>query len=62
MTELGDAELTEQGIMALSSHTTPDAARGYVKKTERQRLAAARKRRAWVEQERIGGESQNKAG
>jgi hypothetical protein len=53
MTELGDAKLTEQGIITLSAHTTPDAARGYVKKTERQRLAAARKRRAWVEQERI---------
>ena len=62
MTELGDAELTEQGIMALSAHSTPDAARGYVKKTERQRLAAARKRRAWVEQERIESKSQNNAG
>lgn len=62
MTELGDAELTEQGIMALSAHSTPDAARGYVKRTERQRLAAARKRRAWVEQERIEAGSQNKAG
>jgi len=60
MTELGDAELTEQGIMALSAHTTPDAARGYVKKTERQREAAARKRRAWVEHEQIGSKSQNK--
>lgn len=61
MTELGDAELTEQGIMALSSHTTPDAARVYVKKTERQRLAAARKRRAWVdEQERTEPKSQNR--
>jgi hypothetical protein len=59
MTELGDAELTEQGIMALSSHTTPQAARGYVKKTERQRLAAARKRRAWVEQEQNEAKSQN---
>lgn len=62
MTELGDAELTEQGIMALSAHSTPDAARGYVKKTERQRLAAARKRRAWVEQERSESKSQNRAG
>jgi hypothetical protein len=62
MTELGDAELTEQGIMALSAHSTPDAARGYVKKTERQRLAAARKRRAWVEQERNEAKSQNEAG
>ena len=48
MTELGDAELTEQGVMSLSGHRSPDAARGYVKKTEAQRLAAARKRRAWV--------------
>ena len=48
MTELGDAELTEQGVMSLSGHRTPDAARGYVKKTDAQRLAAARKRRAWV--------------
>ncbi len=62
MTELGDAELTEQGVMALSAHSSPDAARGYVKKTERQRLAAARKRRAWVEQERIEAESQNRTG
>ena len=36
-----------------SAHSTPDAAREYVKKTERQREAAARKRRAWIEQERI---------
>lgn len=49
MTELGDAELTEQGVMSLSGHRTPDAARGYVKKTDAQRLAAVRKRRAWVE-------------
>src|SRR5262249_24561231 len=48
MTELGDAELTEQGIMSLLGHRTRDAARGYVKLTEHQRLAAARKRRAWV--------------
>ena len=48
MTELGDAELTEQGVMSLSGHRSPEAARGYVKKTETQRLAAARKRRAWV--------------
>jgi integrase len=49
MTELGDAEVTEQGIMSLSGHRTPDAARGYVKRTEKQRLAAARKRRSWLE-------------
>jgi hypothetical protein len=51
MTELGDADLTEQQIMALSAHRSPDAARGYVKRTDIQRLAAARKRRAWVERE-----------
>ena len=60
MTELGDAELTEQGVMSLSGHRSPDAARGYVKKTEAQRLAAARKRRAWVlEIEHARNESQN---
>lgn len=60
MTELGDAELTEQGVMSLSGHRTPDAARGYVKKTDAQRLAAARKRRAWVlELEHARNESQN---
>lgn len=49
MTELGDAELTEQGVMTLSGHKTPEAARGYVKRTERQREHAARKRRSWVD-------------
>src|SRR5207247_251703 len=49
LTELGDAELTEQGVMALSGHRTPEAARLYVKRTETQRAAGARKRRAWVE-------------
>lgn len=48
MTELGDAGITEQGIMALSGHKTPNAARLYVKKTEAQRLEASRLRRAWV--------------
>jgi hypothetical protein len=50
MTELGDAELTEQGVMSLSMHKTPQAARLYVKRTERQRATAARKRRQWVEE------------
>jgi integrase len=59
MTELGDAELTEQGVMALSGHRTPEASRLYVKRTEAQRLAAARKRRAWVEKERNAVEIQN---
>ena len=48
MTELGDADLTEQGVMALSGHRTPEAARLYLKLTETQRASAARKRRAWV--------------
>ena len=62
MTELGDAELTEQSVMALSTHKSPEAARLYIKRTERQRQAAARKRRAWVEQERNVPESQNRKG
>jgi hypothetical protein len=49
LTELGDAQLTEPGIIALSGHRTADAARGYVKATEVQRATGARKRRAWVE-------------
>jgi integrase len=50
MTELGDAELAEQGVMALSGHRTPKAARLYIKRTDRQRSRAAAKRRAWVEE------------
>jgi hypothetical protein len=49
MTELGDAGLTEPQIMSLSAHETPDAARVYVKRTELQRVTAARKRRQFVE-------------
>lgn len=49
MTELGDAEPAEQGVMALSGHRTPQAARLDVKRTEQQRQHAAAKRRAWVE-------------
>jgi integrase len=45
MTELGDAEATEQEIMSASGHRSPDAARVYVKRTEKQRMAAVRKRR-----------------
>ena len=48
LTELGDAELTEQGVMALSGHKDARSARLYVKRTEQQRLSAALKRRAWV--------------
>ena len=65
LTELGNAEITEQGVMALSGHRTPDAARLYVKRTETQRVTAARKRRAWIESNRNGEhtevESQNEA-
>lgn len=46
MTELGDAGATEAEVMASSGHRTPDAARLYVKRTEAQRLSAARKRKA----------------
>lgn len=45
MTELGDADVTEQGIMALSGHKTPDAARRYIKWTEQQRVVSLKKRR-----------------
>lgn len=53
MTELGDSELTENQVMAVSGHKTPQAARLYVKRTEKQRLAAVRHRRAFVEQTRV---------
>ncbi|PPD07081.1 MAG: hypothetical protein CTY28_11355 [Hyphomicrobium sp.] len=65
LTELGNAELTEQGVMALSGHKTPQAARLYVKRTETQRATAARRRRAWVEGSKSGEqntpENQNEA-
>ncbi len=51
MTLLGDAGITEQGVMALSGHRTPQAARIYVKRTEQQHLAAARQRRSYLESE-----------
>ena len=50
LTELGDSELTEQQGMAISAHKTPAAFRLYVKRTEKQILAATRKRRAWIEE------------
>ncbi len=53
MTELGDSELTENQVMAVSGQRTPQAARLYVKRTEKQRLAVVRHRRAFVEQTRI---------
>jgi IS5 family transposase len=61
MTELGDAALTEAQTMALSGHKTPEAARLYAKRTNAQRVTAARRRRAWVEMERSGDKSQNAA-
>lgn len=57
LTELGDAELTEQGVMALSGHRDARSARLYVKRTETQRLAAAMKRRSWVD---AGAETEQK--
>lgn len=50
MTELGDADATEAQIMAVSGHRSPDAARRYIKRTERQRLTALRKRRLLMDQ------------
>ena len=48
LNEIADADLTETQEMAMSGHTTPNAKRRYVKRSEAQRLIAARKRRAWV--------------
>ncbi|MFN0219258.1 MAG: hypothetical protein ACKVP4_10630 [Hyphomicrobium sp.] len=60
MTELADSGLTEEQEMSLSGHTTPDAKRRYVAKTENRRLAAARLRREWVvSQERNASETRN---
>jgi hypothetical protein len=49
MTELGDAGATEFEGMAASMHKTPQALRLYVKRSEAQRIAAARKRRRLVD-------------
>jgi hypothetical protein len=60
LTELGDAELTEQEEMSLSGHRSPRALRRYIKKTDNQRLSATRKRRAWIlQKEQAQNESQN---
>jgi hypothetical protein len=48
LTELGDSGVTEQEGMAASMHKTPQVFRLYVKRTEDQRVSAARKRRAYV--------------
>jgi integrase len=49
LTELGDAGATEFEGMAASMHRTPQALRLYVKRSERQRMSAARKRRRMIE-------------
>jgi hypothetical protein len=59
MTEPGDAEMTEQQVMALSGQRTPEAARLYVKRIEAQRIVAARRRRASAEEERKDDKIQN---
>ena len=56
LTELGDAEVTEQEVMAASGHATPDAARLYLKRTARQRASAARKRRILLALEKEQGD------
>ncbi|MFA5955994.1 hypothetical protein [Hyphomicrobium sp.] len=56
MTELGDADATEAQIMAASGHRSPEAARKYIKRTERQRLAAVRKRRAMMDSLDVDGD------
>ncbi len=64
MTELADSDLTEEQEMSLSGHTTPDAKRRYVKRTDAQRLTAARKRRAWVQEQKMhesGNETASKS-
>jgi hypothetical protein len=52
LTELGDAGATEFEGMAASMHKTPQALRLYVKRSEAQRVTAARKRRLLVEGKR----------
>jgi len=52
LTELGDAGATEFEGMASSMHKTPQALRLYVKRSEAQRVTAARKRRRLVEGKR----------
>jgi hypothetical protein len=58
LTEIGDSDLSETDEMSLSGHRTPEAKRRYIKRTEAQRLRAARRRRAWVEEQK-GAECQN---
>lgn len=44
LTELGDAELTDQSMMALSAHKTRDMLTVYSKRNEKQRTQAAKRR------------------
>ena len=53
LTELGDAGATEFEGMAASMHKTPEALRLYVKRSEAQRIAAGRKRRAHIAQKKL---------
>lgn len=53
MTELGDAERAEQGVMALSGHKTPRAARLYVKRMEHRRVRVAATHRDFVDANEI---------
>ena len=62
LTELGDAEVTEQEGMASSGHATPNSLRLYVKRTARQRASAARKRRILLALEKEQGEDETQNG
>jgi len=50
-TQLGDAEVTEQGGLALSGDSTPQAFHLYRHRTEKQRMLTARKRRIYLDLE-----------
>lgn len=52
ITELADSGLSESQEMSMSGHSTPDAKRRYVKKTDAQRLEAVRKRRHWISEQK----------
>jgi hypothetical protein len=65
MTEHGDSGATEAETMAMSMHTTPNASRLYIKRTEAQRIAASRKRRRLIENrmaKKVGIRRQNSSG
>lgn len=64
LNEIADSDLTETQEMAMSGHTTPNAKRRYIKRSEAQRLIAARKRRTWIaeqDQERKEERTRNTA-